>query len=117
MLYRIADLCRNNVKEGQLRTVKGDYVQRIRTFAEERYMYVVDTDQMVYGKLRNLFKCLSDCRINEAKLLFRIDSEREMNEESRPFGFKQFTEHLPCCSRLFKQIQGRHENVHQIDIM
>lgn len=117
LLFMIAGLCQNKVREGHLRTDKENYVQKIITYLEEHYMHEVDMDQIaqelhlskhylaiLFKEMTGttIFKYLSDRRINQAKLLFWIEPERSVTEVSKQAGFK----HLPHFSRIFKQTVG-----------
>lgn len=117
MLYVIAGWCQGAVQEQELVSEKERHVQHVMTFVEEHYMEELTLERIARDMhitkhhLSSLFKEVTGTtvfkyvyhrRINQAKILLRLNPRMSITDVSRATGFK----HLAHFSRMFKATVG-----------
>ncbi|QYR24296.1 AraC family transcriptional regulator [Paenibacillus sp. sptzw28] len=117
LLHLIRSWCSEPVRDYGHRSHKEQHVQSVVSFLEERYTDDITLDDIASALhltkpyLSNLFKevtgttvfkYLYNRRINQAKMMFRLEPELSVSEVCRAVGFN----HLAHFSRLFKATVG-----------
>ncbi|MFD0715946.1 AraC family transcriptional regulator [Paenibacillus sp. GCM10027626] len=117
LLELIRGWCTAPVNASEHSSLKERHVQNVVSYLEEHYTEELTLDQIAGALhltkpyLSNLFKevtgttvfkYLYNRRINQAKILFRLEPERSVSDVSRMVGFL----HLAHFSRLFKAAVG-----------
>ncbi|SFJ45552.1 AraC-like ligand binding domain-containing protein [Paenibacillus sp. UNC496MF] len=117
LLHLIRDWCVAPVYEREHRSLKEQHVQSVITYLEDHYVEEITLDDIAGALhltkpyLSNLFKdvtgttvfkYLYNRRINQAKMMFRLEPRQSVSEVCRAVGFHQ----LPHFSRLFKTTVG-----------
>ncbi|MFC5649617.1 AraC family transcriptional regulator [Paenibacillus solisilvae] len=117
LLHIIRGWCREPIRDREHRSHKEQHVQSVITYLEDHYEKDVTLDDIAAALhltkpyLSNLFKevtgttvfkYLYNRRINQAKMLFRLEPERSVSDVCSVVGFQ----HLAHFSRLFKATVG-----------
>ncbi|RAP73895.1 AraC family transcriptional regulator [Paenibacillus montanisoli] len=117
LLHLIRDWCSEPVYEQGHRSQKEQHVQRVISYLEDHYLEEITLDHIASALhltkpyLSNLFKdvtgttvfkYLYNRRINQAKMMFRLEPRQSVSEVCRAVGFH----HLAHFSRLFKTTVG-----------
>ena len=124
LLHLIRGWCGEPIREREHRSNKEQHVQSVISFLEAHYEQDVTLDDIANALhltkpyLSNLFKevtgttvfkYLYNRRINQAKMLFRLEPERTVSDVCSVVGFQ----HLAHFSRLFKATVGTSPEVYR----
>ncbi|MGG1877648.1 AraC family transcriptional regulator [Paenibacillus cisolokensis] len=117
MMYMISDWCQGAVQDQEAVSDKERHVQHVISFVEQNYMYDLTLDQIarkahvtkhylssLFKEITgtSVFKYVYNRRINQAKILLRLNPDLSITEVSQAAGFK----HLAHFSRMFKEMVG-----------
>lgn len=117
IMYMISDWCQTAVRDQEAISDKERHVQHVITFVEQNYMFDLTLDQIarethvtkhylssLFKEITgtSVFKYVYNRRINQAKILLRLNSDLSITEVSQATGFK----HLAHFSRMFKEMVG-----------
>ncbi|WP_258171390.1 AraC family transcriptional regulator [Paenibacillus sp. R14(2021)] len=117
LLHLIRDWCSEPVNEREHRSLREQHVQSVISYLEDHYVEEITLDDIAGALhltkpyLSNLFKdvtgttvfkYLYNRRINQAKMMFRLEPKQSVSDVCRAVGFHQ----LPHFSRLFKTTVG-----------
>ncbi|WP_225446153.1 AraC family transcriptional regulator [Paenibacillus rhizovicinus] len=117
LLHLIRDWCVAPVNDREHRSLKEQHVQSVISYLEDHYALEITLDDIA-GALHltkpylsnmfkdvtgtTVFKYLYNRRINQAKMMFRLEPRQSVSDVCRAVGFHQ----LPHFSRLFKTTVG-----------
>ncbi|BBH24663.1 AraC family transcriptional regulator [Paenibacillus baekrokdamisoli] len=117
LLHLIRGWCTEPIRDREHRSHKEQHVQNVITYLEDHYIedvtleHIASALHLTKPYLSNLFKevtgttvfkYLYNRRINQAKMLFRLEPERMVSDVCQAVGFQ----HLAHFSRLFKATVG-----------